>query len=965
MHRNYTLIDQRDLAHIDCVGYLYRHISGAQVLYLKSDDDNKVFSVAFKTPPDDETGVAHIMEHCVLNGSQKYPLKDPFNELANGSLYTFLNAMTYPDRTIYPIASVNDKDFVNLMDVYLDAVFFPKIYDRKETLLQEGWHYQLEDGQLKYNGIVYNEMKGAYSDPQGLLSDELHKALFPNSIYSLDSGGNPDYIPDLGYKKFVEFHKKYYHPENALIYFYGNMDIDFCFDKLDGEYLSKFATVGLKIEIAPQLPLPRPVFSTASYSVADEDGLTENYMAMSVVLPEDVPPRDITGMKLLYYILMATPASPLYKALVEAEAGEDINGYCSGDILHPVWRISMKNAAVAADKLKELIDDTLAHIVADGLDKNFVAACMNFVEFQAKEGDHGYYPKGLTYNERAMTKWVYDKSPFDGLMGITYLAEIRALYEAGGYLEGLIRRYLLENPHQAYVTMEPVLDLDGQKEQEAEEKLGLVLASMEQDEIDSIAADYGRLKEYQETPDSQEVLELIPRVAVADVKKDIEHVPLNVVTDGGINLLHAPLHTNDIIYTTMLFDMQAVPVQMLPLVKILQHLLSKVATKKYSTAALTEEIKANLGGLSFGSDVLSKTQQDFMPRATVSAKVLAKNAGKMFDIAAEIVGGTAFDDRGQIKNYVLELKAGMEDMFLTNGSLFAVERAASYFSPAAAYSDRMGGLYFYEYIKGLTEDFDNRFEELREDLARLARMIYTKANVLYSIVADDELYTGCSRYLRDFNDSLGTGGTACCAGLSLVAPKNEGFITASKVQYCAMAADIFADGHKYTGGLKVLSSVLDDFLYDEIRVKGGAYGMGSSFGQNGGMYLYSYRDPHVANTYQVFRRGAEYLRRLDLSRNEMEKFILGTIRSFDRPLTNANKGLQAASRHILGITDEMRAREREEILTADVAALRRLADVLEAAVAQDNICAVGSEAAINQAAGLFGSIVKYSQGGKA
>jgi len=962
MNKNYTLVDRRELDHIKAKGYLYNHVSGAKVLYLKSDDNNKVFSAAFKTPPIDETGIAHIMEHAVLNGSQKYPLKDPFNQLMNGSLYTFLNAMTYPDRTIYPVASINDKDFLNLMDVYLDAVFFPKVYDRKESLWQEGWHYQLEDeqGPLKYNGIVYNEMKGAYSDPYSLLGETVFKALFPDTPYSLSSGGNPEFIPDLDYDYFIDFHKKHYCPENALIFFYGNMDIEYCFDKLDKEYLSKFDKQDINISIKPQAALSAPVFTKGQYSVADEKDLDENYMGATFVLPHNMPQEEITAMRLLSYILMSTPASPLYKALVEAEAGEDISGYFGAEIIHPSFRINMKNAKITAEEFKEMIDNNLENIVKEGLNPGFVQACLNFSEFQAKEEDYGpHAPKGLMYNLRAMSTWIYgENSPFDGLMGITHLPELRKNCEKGGYLEGLIRKYLLDNAHKGYVTLNPVLDLDGQKEKAVEEKLAKIKEGFDKDEINKIIANNKALKKYQETPESQEMLNLIPRLAVSDIKTSIETVEINAQKEKGLNVLHSPLSTNDIIYTTMLFDMSSVPQKHLPLVKILQYILSKVPTRKYSTGRLTEEIKANLGGLSFASDILSKTQKDFMPRALVSAKFLSKNTGIMFDLVSEIVKNTVFTDKSQLKNYVLELKASMEDMFLTSGISFAAERSATYFSPSAAYSDNLGGLAFYEYVKSLSDSFDSRFEQLGSDLADVSAAIYSKNNVQYSLVCDDELYGKYLGHLHNFHDSLFETPAAVPNNIPLITPKNEGFITASKVQYCAMSADIFADGHAYNGGLKVLSNILDNYLYEGIRVKGGAYGCGSTFSQNGSVVFWSYRDPHVANTYDIYRKTAEYAKTLDISKNEMDKFILGTIRDLDRPLSNAHKGFRATTNYILGITDEDRQNERDSVLSADVSSMQKLSAVLEDAIAQNNICAIGGEAGIEAAADLFGSIKK-------
>ncbi|MDR2183513.1 MAG: insulinase family protein [Clostridiales bacterium] len=965
MNENYSLIDTRELPHINAAGYLYRHAGGAAVMHLKSADDNKVFCAAFKTPPANETGIAHIMEHCVLGGSRKYPLKDPFNELSAGSLYTFLNAMTYPDRTIYPIASVNDKDFLNLMDVYLDAVFFPKIYDRKETLMQEGWHYQLESEKapLKYNGIVYNEMKGAYSDPQDAVQNALRRALYPNSLYKLDAGGNPDHIPELDYEQLINFHKKYYHPQNAMIIFYGNMDIGHCLDVLHTGYLSKFQPLasgrGADVEIAAAAPLAAPVFVQDAYSVANEADLAENYMAVGINFPDDMSLRDITGLKLLNYILMATPASPLYKALVEAEAGQDISGYVSGEILHPYMQITLKNAAMTAQELKTLVDGILTSIAQNGLSKKFVAACLNFLEFQTKEEDFGNQPKGLIYTTRALTTWTYGKSPFDGLMGIIHLEEIRALCEKGGYLEGLITKYLLDNPSRAYVTLNPVLDLDGQKEADVAKKLAEIKAAMSEEEIAQTIAEYQGLRAFQEAQDSEEIRSLIPRLAVSDVKREIEKVPLNVRREGDAQVLLAPLTTNDIMYVSMMFDIGNLPKNYLPAVKILQYILSKIGTKNYSTSGITEEIKANLGGLSFTTDIISKSLEEFYPRAAVFAKFLSANTAKMFEIVTEIAQHTRFDDKSQIKNYILEIKASMEQMFLTNGSVFAVERAAGYFSAAAAYNDAVGGLSFYEYVRDLLDNFDVRFDSFQSDLNELCRMIYSKENVKYSIVAEDELYNRYNNHLRDFHNGLFDAyPREKPAGIPLITPKNDGFITASKVQYCAMAANIAADGHAYTGALKVLSNIIDDYLYDEIRVKGGAYGMGSNFGRNGGMFLYSYRDPHVANTYEVFKGAAEHVKSLDLSRAEMEKFILGTIRSFDRPATNAHKGFVAAVNHILGITDEARQKERDEILSADLATIHGLANVLEAALAQDNFCAVGSEAAIVQNQQLFGNIRK-------
>ncbi|MCL2574842.1 MAG: insulinase family protein [Defluviitaleaceae bacterium] len=953
---NYRLIEQVDLAHIGCVGWLYEHLSGAQVLHLASDDDNKVFSVAFKTPPVDDTGIAHIMEHCVLAGSRKYPLKDPFMQLANSSLYTFLNALTYPDKTVYPIASANDADFMNLMDVYLDAVFFPMVYEREFSLWQEGWHYRLEDDELKYNGVVYNEMKGAFSDPYRVLFSALDKELFADSIYCFESGGDPKAIPQIDYKYFIDFHKEHYRPENAFIYFYGDMDIEDCFRKLDEGYLSKFDKIGITIDIKPQPVLDTPIFVECEYSVADEDALEDNYMAVSFVFSPDMPALDVSAFKVLNYILMNTAASPLYKAMVEAEIGEDIAGQFSQDTMHASWGISMCNATITTAEFKEFLENALAKIAADGLSSDFVGACLNFLEFQAKEEDYGASnPKGLVYNMRSLGSWLYKKTPWERLNGILHLEQIRENAKTSGYFERLIQKYLLDNTHCGYGIIKPVLHLDDKKEEIIAEKLSQIKAQMTDNDLSQIERNMAELKAFQETPDTPEVLAMMPSLCVSDIKPQIEVVSLEAKEVGGTKLLYSPLETNDIIYTTMLFDMSALPQNLLPVANILQYMLANVATKNYDTVGITQEIKSNLGGLGFSTDVSNKSANDFSPQAIVSAKFLSQNTNKMFYIIDEILHNSLFNDKSQVRNYLLEMKAAMDDNILTSGTTVAIMRAGTYFSAAAAYQDAVSGLGSYDYLKELLDNFDTRFEGLQTDLQQTAKYIYNKNNAQYSIVANEKLYEKFAKGLCDFNNGL-LGDTVAKSEFPLiVTPKNEGFITASKVQYVALAADYFADGFAYEGGLRVLGKILDNYLYEEIRAKGGAYGCGCAFGVRGGMFMYSYRDPQMEGTLDVFRATANYIRNLELADNEIENYIIGTIRGFDRPATNAQKGFMAASNYILGWTDEMRQKERDEILGTNLAKIRSFADLLDKAVAQNNICAVGSAAAIDGKS-IFGNI---------
>ncbi|MCL2353718.1 MAG: insulinase family protein [Defluviitaleaceae bacterium] len=951
--KNFKLLETMDLKHMPAQGNLYQHTSGASILHLKSDDTNKVFSISFKTPPTDNTGIAHIIEHSVLNGSKKYPIKDPFMQLIKGSLYTFLNAFTYPDKTVYPVGSVNDADFLNLMDVYLDAVFFPLIYDRKEVLDQEGWYFQLEkeDDPLTYNGVVYNEMKGAYADPYRLLYNALDRALLADSTYKFESGGNPENIPDITNEDYLNFHKKYYRPENAFIYFYGDMDIELCFKKLDEEYLSKFEKTGEVVEITPQPPIQGPVFVSDEYSVTDEEDLEENYAGVGYILPVDVPQEDVVALKLLNYILISTPASPLYKAFVEGGIGEDVSGSVAKDILHPVFNIVMKNCKLTQKELQAFVEKTLEDIAKNGLDYDFVEACINFFEFQAKEEDFGpNTPKGLVYNLRALTRWLYGETPWEALNGITILEEIREKCKDEGYLKGLIQKYFIDNNHKGYATINPVLGLDEKQEKATEEKLAAIKAKLSDEEKEAITQENKALKAFQEAEDPQELIEKIPQLSLLDIKTQVESVPLHVKKEGDMHLLHAPLETNGIIYTTFAFDMSSLPVELLPVASILQYTLSKVATKNHDMAAITQQIKGNLGGLAFSLDNVQSTGEGgFTPFAIVSSKFLKKNTPKMFGIIKEIVHHSVFDDKTQLKNYLLEMKSALDDTILTSGTSIALMRSMTYFSPLAAYQDATNGLGFYDYIRDICENFDAKFEKLKDDLQAAIGYIYNQNNASYSLVANDDLYKEFTQNgLVDFHDALPKKTLAAAPKPQLITPKNEGIITASKVQYCALSANFVDVGYSYDGGLKVLSNVVDNYLYEEIRVKGGAYGYGSSFERKGNMYMYSYRDPEVEATYGVYKKAACHIRNLDISQKEIEKYILGAIRVFDKPASNAHKGLRAISNHMQGITLEMRQKERDEVLSTDLAKIKSFADILEEAVAQNYICAVGNGALLEE-----------------
>ncbi|MCL2171589.1 MAG: insulinase family protein, partial [Defluviitaleaceae bacterium] len=782
------------------------------------------------------------------------------------------------------------------------------------------------------------------------------RGLFPDTCYALDSGGDPAAIPTLTHQQLCDFHNKYYHPENALIILYGNMDIEYCMNHMCAEYLSKFAPSGQTVEIAAQPAANAPVVQTGEYSVADEDAVGMKYFDAAWAMPETLTTREIAAFKVLQYILMSTPASPLYKKLAEAELGEEISGYFSDYRVQASWSVMIMNSKKTIEDLVKVIEDTLQNISKNGLDRDFIQACLNFMEFQIKEEDFGYRPKGLVYSGMIYSSWLYGGDPFENLNRISLLEDIKDDCLNNRLLEGLIDKYLLKNNHRAYTTLTGVLDLDGKMEEDIAKDLAKIKDGMNEDEIAKTIADFQQLRAFQEIEETEEDKACIPLLAISDIKKEIERVPLVKKSVGSANILHSPLATNGIVYSTMFFDTSAVVADKLPVMHLLQYLLTKVPAGSFTNQELTREIKGNLGDLSFAFDVMNRTKTDFTPYALVSAKVLEKNTNIMFDLIHKIITSSHFNDKSQIKNYVLELKAGMENGFVTSGNVFAAKRSMAYFVRGMAYADAVSGLGFYDFVKDLADNFDARFDGLCADLVQVAAQIYRRDAALFSVTCDDALYPAYEAGLADFYAKLSDAKIAAAPAPELAAGP-EAFIAASKVQYVVQSAE-YTKETAYSGALKVLSSILDNYLYGEIRVKGGAYGYNSRFAREVGMSFGTYRDPHLANSLAVFAAAADFIDTLDISDRELTKFILGTMRGFDRPAMPSHKGFNAAINHILGITDDMRQTERNEILSATLDALRPHAALIRACMAQNHITVVGGDQAINENASIFTNIRK-------
>ncbi len=960
----YELVTKQDIPDIHSMGYLLKHKkSGARVMVLENDDENKVFNIAFRTPPADSTGVAHILEHSVLCGSKKFPLKDPFVELVKGSLNTFLNAMTYPDKTMYPVASCNDQDFKNLMHVYLDAVFFPNIYEKEEIFCQEGWHYELEDvdSPLTLNGVVYNEMKGAFSSPEDVLDREVFNSLFPDTPYGVESGGDPKCIPDLKYSEFLSFHSRYYHPSNSYIYLYGNMDAAERLNWMDEEYLSKYDAMPVTSVIARQEPFDKMKELVMEYPITENEPEEQNsYLAYNVVTGDSLDVERCTAFEVLDYTLLSAPGAPVKQALLDAGMGKDIMGSYEDGIYQPFFSIVAKNADPAnKERFVQLIQDTLGEIAEKGIDKKAIAAGINYMEFRFREADFSSFPKGLMYGIDVFDSWLYDdKKPFDYLKRLDIFASLKEKAKTR-YFEELIEEYLLSNTHASIVVVNPKRGLAAKREKELEDKLAAYKDSLTLEEKERLAAETKHLKEYQDEPETEEALRTIPLLTRKDISKEgakLYNTPKQV---GDTLVLYHDLYTNGIGYLDLLFDTKAVPESLIPYLGILKSVLGYVDTEHYTYSQLFNEINARSGGILFGLQVFGNAEkpQDNKHMAGVKAKALYEDIPFVFEMIREILCTSKFEDDKRLYEILAKMKSRMQMSMASAGHSTAVARALSYFSENAYFQEKTTGIDFYKFLDELETNFQEKKEDLKEKLKELMVYVFRPENLTVSYTADQKGCRGLEEEVQKLKAVLCTKEIMPGSFAPVLEVKNEGFQTSGQVQYVAAAGNFREVGYSYTGALRILKVMLSyEYLWTNIRVKGGAYGCMSSFRRNGDGFLVSYRDPNLVKTLEVFRKTGEFIRSFDADEREMTKYIIGTISEMDVPMTPSGKGNLSLNAWFSKVTEEDMAKERQEILEAQPEDIRKLAGIVDAMMEQNRICVVGSEEKLEQEKQIFGEL---------
>lgn len=960
----YEVIEKRQIDDLNSEGIILKHKkTGAKVALLANDDDNKVFYIGFRTPPANSTGVAHIVEHTVLCGSKEFPVKDPFIELAKGSLNTFLNAMTFPDKTVYPVASCNDKDFQNLMHVYLDAVFYPNIHNEKKIFEQEGWHYELEsaDDELTINGVVYSEMKGAFSSPDDVLEREIMNSLFPDTAYGVESGGDPDVIPELSYEEFIAFHKRFYHPSNSYIYLYGDMDMAEKLQFIDEHYLSKFDALEVDSEIKIQKAFDCAKDISIEYPISEAEEEAGNaYLSYNAIVGDSLDRELYVAFQILDYAVSSAPGAPLKKALIDKGIGKDVYSVYENGIYQPYFSIIAKNTdADRKDEFVSIIERVLQDLVANGIDKKALAAAIQYFEFKYREADFGSYPKGLMYGLQVMDSWLYDGTKaFWHIEANETFSILKAKIDTG-YFESLLEKYILNNTHKSIVTAIPVKGLGDRKEEELARKLAEYKSSLSAEEIDAIVKGTKALKEYQETPDTKEALETIPLLTREDIRKEIVPLSNKIEEIDGTPFIRHDIFTNGIGYVRLAFSADVVSTDTLAYSGILKSVLGYMDTDKYSYSDLFHEIHLNTGGLSGGFTIFDdvKEKDKYKVFFEMKTKVLYDNMQKGFDLMEEILLHTDVSDEKRLYEIIAENKSRMQSQLMSSSHSVAAMRAAGYFSENAALTDIMGGIPYYRLLEKLEKNFEEEKGKLIATLQLMMKQIFRPENLIVDYTSPLDKEAGLVDCVRTFKTKLYKAPIEKYERVVPVTKRNEGFQTSAQVQYVCRAGNFARNGLPYTGSLKVLRVIMGyDYLWNNVRVKGGAYGCMSAFRRDGNSYFVSYRDPNLGKTVEIYEKVVDYLKDFHADEREMTQFLIGTISGEDTPMTPSAKGRRSFAAYMSNIDEAMLQKERDELLATTEEDIRALAEYMKTFLEQDCICVIGNTNAIENEKQLFNHV---------
>ncbi len=960
----FDLIATREIPEYKSKVDLLRHKkTGAELLSIQNDDENKFFGITFRTPPPDATGVAHILEHAVLAGSEKYPLKEPFVELLKGSLASFVNAMTFEDKTTYPVASQNLQDFYNLIDVYIDAVFHPLLYER--IFEQEGWHYELEDLEqpLRYKGVVFNEMKGAMADPDNVLLKEIKKSLFPETPYAHEYGGVPEAIPDLTYAQFKAFFDTNYHPSNARIVFCGDDPPEERL-RLMHEYLKDYGPAAENPAIPLQKAFNKPLSCTVPYVVSETDESAKSLITMSWMLPENNDAELAIAYTLLAHVLMGTPASPLRRALIESGLGEEVlgSGYDYGlftTLRQLFFTAGMRGVQTEdVDKVEEIILTTLTDIVENGFDKAMVDATVNTIEFQLRENNFGSYPRGLVLMVRALTTWLHNGDPFASLDFAPPLDAVKRRLTAGEpVFETMIRQHMLENPHRSTVHLIPDTGLQSRQDEAEKNRLEKTRASFSKSELQEIIESTKKLKEFQETPNDPETLALLPTLKHSDLEPEERRIPLAESELSGVRVLYHDLPTYGIAYLDLGFDLHALPPEHIPYIPLLGRAFTEMGTEKEDYIQLAQHIGRTTGGIE------AETFTSMMPNKDEVAawlflrgKATAERTDDLLSIFQDILGGVRLDNQERFRQIVLEEKAQLEAELAQLGHQVVYRRLQSGLHRAGWAEEQMNGVEYLFHIRELAEQIDNNWSDVLQTLETVHHSLIHKKGMICNVTMDGEQWRTVKPALETFLAAIPSGDSSLHKWAPELSTSNEGLTIPVKVNYVGKATDIYQLGHKLHGSYPVVAGYLKTtWLWDMVRLQGGAYGAFSLLDNLSGVFAYlSYRDPNLLKTLSIFDESGDFLRKLQLSDQELTKSIIGAIGRRDQYMLPDAKGFTSLKRTLSGVTDEYRQRIRNEVLATTAGDFASFGEVLDSVAHAGRVVVLGSEDAVKVANAKMG-----------
>lgn len=951
----FELLRDEQIEEINTRARIWRHAkSGAELLSLENDDENKVFGISFRTPPANSTGVAHIMEHAVLGGSRKYQVKEPFVELVKGSLNTFLNAMTFSDKTIYPVASTNLQDFYNLVDVYLDAVFYPLI--TPHHLGQEGWHFELEDTDkpLTYKGVVFNEMKGVYSNPDSLLQRFSLRSTFPDNTYQYDSGGDPAVIPDLTYEQFKNFHDTYYHPANSLIFMYGDDDPMERLRLLD-DYLSDFEAIEVDSEIALQAPFPEPIRISYPYSVdanQENDRSPKAMVQLNWVLPEFEDPDLAMALSVLSYALISTPASPLRKILLDSGLGEDVTGSgLSTYTRQMTFDVGLKGVELEnVDQVETLIMDSLTQLGKDGIEPEMIAAAVNSIEFALRENNTGSYPRGLSLMISALNTWLHGRDPLIALRYEKPLENLKSQLENDDQtLPKLINKYLVNNPHRSTVILEPDAELAKRWENEEKARLEAIRETMDSKDLQQVIENTIELRKLQEAPDSPEALASLPMLTLDDLDKEVKTIPIEVMQLQDTKVLFHDLFTNGIVYLNVGFDLHTLPQDLLPFAGIFGRSLLEVGTETEDFVRLSQRIGSKTGGIS-PTTFTSAIEEDEKGAAWLflSGKATMGQTRDLLDILRDILLTVQFDNPERLRQIVLRAKARHESGLIPSGHLVVNTRLRSRFNQGDWAAEQIGGVDNLFFLRDLISNIDSDWASVLSKLEEIRNILLNRQTMVLNVTLDGENWHEFQPQLAEFLGILPEKPAYYPTWKPLTIPENEGLTIPANVNYVAKGGNLYELGYEFNGSISVITNALrTTWLWEKVRVQGGAYGGFCIFRKQSGVFSFlSYRDPNLTGTLKNYDGTAEFLRHIELSESELTKNIIGAIGAMDRYQLPDAKGFTAMQRYLIGETDESRQKFRDEVLATTVEDFKALAAVLDKLNDTGQVVVLGSADAI-------------------